>query len=38
MGEIVVDNSAEPSTADKKDIFPNAFMIMIHGYYTYAQK
>lgn len=38
MGEIVATNSAASSTADKKDLFPNDWVITIPGYYTDSQR
>ena len=38
MGNLVAEKSAETSTADKKDLFPNDWVISIPGYYTDAQR
>lgn len=38
MGNIAAAKSAENSTADKEDLFPNDWVIAIPGYYTDAQR
>jgi len=38
MGELVASKSAESSTAEKKDLFPNDWVIAIPGYYTDSQR
>jgi len=38
MGGLVADKSAQNSTADKKDLFPNDWVITIPGYFTDAQR
>ncbi len=38
MGELVAAKSAESSNADKKDLFPNDWVITIPGFYTDAQR
>lgn len=38
MGNLVADKSAETSTANKQDLFPNDWVIAIPGYFTDAQR
>ena len=38
MGDIVAEKSAETSNADKKDFFPNDWVIAIPGFYNDAQR